>query len=198
MIFNEQILSSAVVLFLVMDPLGNIPIFLSVLKDVDDKRRWKIILRELFIALGILLIFLFFGQNLLNLLHLQSESVSIAGGIILFLIGLKMIFPSRHGGVMGTNFDGEPLIVPLAIPLIAGPSALATLMLLVGTDPSNMLGWLSSLLIAWLSTAIILMLAPVFFKVLRRRGLAAMERLMGMILIMIAVQMLLNGIKSVL
>ena len=99
---------------------------------------------------------------------------------------------------MGTNFDGEPLIVPLAIPLIAGPSALATLMLLVGTDPSNMLGWFSSLLIAWLSTAIILMLAPIFFKVLRRRGLAAMERLMGMILIMIAVQMLLNGIKSVL
>ena len=196
MIFNEVVISSAVVLFLVMDPLGNIPIFLSLLQDVDPKRRWKIILRESVIALLILIIFLFFGQNLLNLLNLQSESVSIAGGIILFIIGIRMVFPSRHG-VMGTNFEGEPIIVPMAIPLIAGPSALATLMLLVHSDPNNMVSWFTALMLAWTVTAVILLSAPLFFKLLRRRGLAAIERLMGMILIMISVQMLVTGIKSV-
>lgn len=194
----EQILSSAVILFLVMDPLGNIPIFLSILQDVDPKRRWKIILRESVIALGILSIFLFFGQNLLDLLHLESESVGIAGGIILFIIGIRMVFPSRHGGVMGTNYDDEPLIVPLAIPLIAGPSTMATLILLVNSDPTRMLEWSIVLLISWSLTAIILLSAPLFFKILRRRGLAAVERLMGMILIMISVQMLVTGIKGVL
>lgn len=194
----EQILSSAVVLFFVMDPLGNIPIFLSILNEVEPKRRWRIILRESFIALGILTLFLFFGQSFLNILHLESESVRIAGGIILFIIGLKMVFPARHGGVMGTNFDGEPLIVPLAIPLIAGPSTMATLLLLVNSDPAKMLEWSIVLLIAWSLTAIILLSAPLFFKILRRRGLAAVERLMGMILIMISVQMLVTGVKGVL
>lgn len=189
-------LSAAMILFLVMDPLGNIPVFLSILKDIEPKRRWKIILRELLIALVILLIFLFYGQNLLDLLHLQSESVSIAGGIILFIIGIRMVFPTRRG-IMGDQLEGEPLIVPLAIPLVAGPSTLATLMLLVRSDPTNMVGWLTALLIAWLLTAIILLMAPIFFKILRKRGLAAIERLMGMILIMIAVQMSVDGIKSV-
>lgn len=184
------------ILFLVMDPLGNIPVFLSILKDIEPKRRWKIILRELLIALVILLIFLFYGQNLLDLLHLQSESVSIAGGIILFIIGIRMVFPTRRG-IMGDQLEGEPLIVPLAIPLVAGPSTLATLMLLVRSNPTNMVGWLTALLIAWLLTAIILLMAPIFFKILRKRGLAAIERLMGMILIMIAVQMSVDGIKSV-
>jgi multiple antibiotic resistance protein len=197
MIFNETIISSAVVLFLVMDPLGNIPIFLSLLKDIEPKRRWKIISRELLIALIILLIFLFFGQQLLNLLQLESESVSIAGGIILFIIGIRMVFPSRRG-VMGDQLEGEPFIVPLAIPLIAGPSTLATLMLFVHSDPTNMLNWLSVLLIAWAITAVILLSAPIFYKILRKRGLAAVERLIGMILIMISVQMLVTGIKSVL
>ncbi len=196
MVFNESIISSAVVLFLVIDPLGNIPIFLSLLKDIEPKRRWKIISRELLIALVILLIFLFFGQRILDLLQLESESVSIAGGIILFIIGIRMVFPSRRG-VLGDQLEGEPFIVPLAIPLIAGPSALATLLLLVNSDPTNMLNWLTVLLIAWALTAVILLSAPIFYKILRKRGLAAIERLMGMILIMIAVQMFVNGIKSV-
>jgi len=197
MIFNETIISSAVVLFLVMDPLGNIPIFLSLLKDIEPKRRWKIISRELLIALVILLIFLFFGQRILDVLQLESESVSIAGGIILFIIGIRMVFPSRRG-VLGDQLEGEPFIVPLAIPLIAGPSALATLMLLVNSDPSNMLNWLYVLLIAWTLTAVILLSAPIFYKILRKRGLAAIERLMGMILIMIAVQMFVTGIRNIL
>jgi len=197
MTINQTIISSAVVLFLVMDPFGNIPIFLSLLKDIEPKRRWKIISRELLIALVILLIFLFFGQRILDILQLESESVSIAGGIILFIIGIRMVFPSRRG-VMGDQLEGEPFIVPLAIPLIAGPSALATLLLLVNSDPTNMLNWLTVLLIAWALTAVILLSAPIFYKILRKRGLVAIERLMGMILIMIAVQMFVNGIKSVL
>lgn len=193
----EQIISSAVVLFLVMDPLGNVPIFLSLLQDVEPRRRWKIILRELIIALCIFFIFLFFGQSILNIMHIKSESIGIAGGIILFIIGIRMVFPSRHG-IMGTHFDGEPIIVPMAIPLIAGPSSLATLMLLVHSDPTNKIHWVYVLLAAWGAAAIILLSAPLFFKILRRRGLAAVERLMGMILIMIAVQMLVNGIQLVL
>jgi len=196
MFLNEAIISSAVVLFLVMDPLGNIPIFLSVLKDIEPKRRWKIISRELLIALVILLIFLYFGQRLLSLLQLESESVSIAGGIILFIIGIRMVFPSR-GGIMGDQLEGEPFIVPLAIPLIAGPSALATLILFVNSDPNNMIGWLTVLLIAWILTALILLSGPIFYKILKDRGLAAIERLMGMILIMISVQMFVTGIKNV-
>lgn len=191
---DSGILSSAVVLFLVMDPLGNVPLFLSLLKDFEPKRRRIIILRELVIALAILLIFLYFGQNLLNFLQLEQESVSIAGGIVLFIIAIRMIFPSQHG-IMGESLEGEPFIVPLAIPLIAGPSALATLILMVRSDPSRMTDWLSALMMAWGITAVILLAAPLFYKLLRRRGLAAVERLMGMLLIMISVQMLLNGIK---
>ena len=190
-----KIFSAATILFLVMDPLGNVPLFLSLLKDIDAKRRRRIILREMLIALVILLIFLFFGQRLLDFLKLQQESVSIAGGIVLFIIAIRMIFPSR-GGVMGAQLEGEPFIVPLAIPLIAGPSSLATLILLVRSDPSRMIDWLLALSSAWAVTAIILLSAPFFYRILKQRGLAAIERLMGMLLIMISVQMLLNGIKN--
>ncbi|HQU71559.1 MAG TPA: YhgN family NAAT transporter [Calditrichia bacterium] len=194
---SEQIWSAAAILFLVMDPLGNIPVVLSLLKDVDEQRRRPIIIRELLIALGVLLIFLFFGQKLLNFLELQQESVSISGGIILFIIALRMIFPTRSG-VMGETPDGEPFIVPLAIPLIAGPSALATLILMVRSNPERMLDWGLALLGAWALTAVIMISAPFFYRILRRRGLAAVERLMGMLLIMISVQMLINGIRQIL
>jgi len=192
---SSTVLSSAMILFLVMDPLGNLPLFLSLLKDYSNKQRTKIIIREVFIALGILTFFLFFGQFFLDFLHLQQESVSIAGGIVLFIIAIRMIFPSEQG-VMGAKLQGEPFIVPLAIPLIAGPSSLATLLLMVRSDPERMQDWSLALLIAWTVNAIILLLAPILYKVLRQRGLMAMERLMGMILIMISVQMLLNGIKN--
>jgi multiple antibiotic resistance protein len=194
---SKTILSAATVLFLVMDPLGNLPLFLSLLKDYSKKQRIIIIIREVFIALIILMFFLYFGQFFLDFLHLQQESVSIAGGIVLFIIAIRMIFPSTTG-VMGAKLQGEPFIVPLAIPLIAGPSALATLILMVRSDPSRMTDWTLALLIAWTVNAIILLLAPFLYKVLRQRGLMALERLMGMILIMISVQMLINGVKTLL
>ncbi len=193
--FSASVWSAAVVLLFVMDPLGNIPLVLSLLKDIDPKRRRTILIRELLIALGILLLFLFLGQNLLEFLDLQQESVTIAGGIVLLIIGLRMIFPQREG-VMGSQPEGEPFIVPLAIPLIAGPSALATLILMVRSDPAQILNWLAALLLAWGTTAVLLLMAPLLYRLLRDRGLAALERLMGMLLIMIAVQMLLNGIGA--
>jgi multiple antibiotic resistance protein len=189
-----SIWSAAVILIILMDPLGNIPVLLTVLKGINPRRQRVIIIRELLIALGILLVFLFMGKPLLSFLHLQQEAVTISGGIILLIIGLRMIFPTQDG-LMGPQPDGEPFIVPLAIPLIAGPSVLAMLMLMTHTGPSNMMHWLLSLIIAWVITAAILLVAPKLLKVLRERGLIALERLMGMILVMMAVQMLIDGVK---
>lgn len=177
-----------------MDPLGNIPVLLSVLKDFETKRQRQIIIRELLIALGILIVFLFMGKPLLNFLQLQQEAVTISGGIILLIIGLRMIFPSKDG-LVGNQPNGEPFIVPIAIPLIAGPSVMAMLILMTQSSPGRMTSWFFALLIAWGITAAILLAAPLFLRILRERGLIALERLMGMILVMMAVQMLINGLK---
>jgi len=129
--------AAAVTLFLIMDPLGNIPIFLSVLSGVVPERRRRILIRELLIALAIMLLFLFTGPTILTVLGLSREAISIGGGLVLMIIAIRMIFPSR-GGVMGDDgSEGEPLIVPLAMPLIAGPSVLATLVLLAETGPDR-------------------------------------------------------------
>lgn len=191
-----DIVTAFVTLLFVMDPLGNVPIFLSILKSVDPKRRQRILARELLIALVVLLIFLWGGSTLLNLLGLRQESVSIAGAIILFLIAIRMIFPSPIGGIMGDTPEGEPFIVPLAIPMVAGPSALAISMLMVTTNPGKMLDWTLALVGAWAATAVILMSAPLLLKVLGNRGLIAVERLMGMVLVMISVQMFFQGVQS--
>lgn len=189
-----SIWSAAVLLFFLMDPLGNIPVLLSVLKGLSPKRQRFIIIRELLIALGVLIIFLFGGQSLLNFLHLQQESVTIAGGIILLIIGLRMIFPHPEG-IMGKQTDGEPFIVPIAIPMIAGPSVLAMLILMTKNEPDQLSNWFFALLFAWAITALLLLISPFLYKILRDRGLKAIERLMGMILVMMAVQMLINGIR---
>ena len=188
-------LSAFITLLFVMDPVGNVPLFLSVLKDVDEKRRQRVIARELLIALAVLLMFLYGGESLLNLLNLKQESISIAGAIILFLIAIRMIFPSPYG-LMGDTPDGEPFIVPLAIPAVAGPSALAISMLLVASDPARMLDWTIALVGAWAASAALLMSAPLLLRALGSRGLIAMERLMGMILVIIAVQMFFEGLQK--
>jgi len=187
--------SAFITLLLVMDPLGNVPIFLSVLKDVDPKRRQWVIFRELLVALGVLLLFLWGGSSALDLMGLRQESISIAGAIILFLIAIRMIFPSPYG-LIGDAPDGEPFIVPLAIPAVAGPSSLAIAMLMVHTDPSRMLDWTAALIGAWAVSAVLLMASPLLLKALGNRGLIAMERLMGMILVIIAVQMFFDGVAT--
>lgn len=191
---GSSIWSAAVLLFFLMDPIGNIPVILSVMKGIDPKRQRTIIVRELLMALGILLVFLYAGKPLLTFLHLQQEAVTISGGIILLLIGLRMIFPT-HEGIMGVQPGGEPFLVPIAIPLIAGPSILAMLMLMTQSFPGNMTNWLLALVVAWLASAIVILFAPVLLRILKERGLIALERLMGMILVMLAVQMLINGFR---
>lgn len=188
----DTLIATFITLVFVMDPLGNVPIFLSVLKDVPPKRRQWVILREMLIALVVLLIFLYAGSSLLKIMGLRQESVSIAGAIILFLIGVRMIFPSPHG-LMGDTPEGEPFIVPLAIPAVAGPSSLAIAMLMVNRDPSRMLDWTIALVAAWAVVAVVLSAAPLLLRALGSRGLIAMERLMGMILVIIAVQMFFDG-----
>ena len=190
-----ETVSAFITLLFVMDPVGNVPIFLAILKDVDSKRRQWVIGRELLIALAVLLIFLWGGGGLLDLLNLKQESISIAGAIILFLIAIRMIFPSPYG-LMGDTPEGEPFIVPLAIPAVAGPSALAISMLLVTSDPDRMLDWTIALVGAWAAAAVILMAAPLMLRALGNRGLIAMERLMGMILVIIAVQMFFEGVQK--
>lgn len=189
------IAAAAVLLFLILDPLGNVPVLLGLLKTLPPRRQRIVLLRELVIALGVLLLFLWGGRHLLALMHLRQESVSIAGGIILFIIGLRMIFPTREG-VMGELPDGEPFIVPVAIPMIAGPSAMAAVMLLGSQEPGRMLHWTLALVLAWAATAAILLSSTVLQRWLGNRGLAAVERLMGMVIVAISVQMFLDGVKA--
>ncbi|HWU53133.1 MAG TPA: YhgN family NAAT transporter [Tahibacter sp.] len=187
--------SAGILLFLIMDPLGNIPIFLSLLKGVAPERRRRVLLRELLIALVVLFAFLLGGQYILKVLQLKQESVSIAGGIILFLIGVKMVFPPKEG-VFGHAEGGEPFIVPMAIPGVAGPSAMAALLLLTHTQPGKLPQWALALFSAWLATALILWSATYLYRLLGESVLTALERLMGMILIALSVQMLLDGIAK--
>ena len=186
--------SSALLLLLVMDPLGNIPAFLSALKDVEPSRQTRIVVRELLIALGIMIVFLFAGQLVLGLFHISESALTIAGGVILFLIALRMVFPSPDRP--SEEVQGEPFIVPLAIPFVAGPSLLATELLLMSREPERWRDWLIALTLAWIATAITLMLASRLRAFLSQKGLVALERLMGMVLVAIAVQMFLSGIET--
>jgi multiple antibiotic resistance protein len=190
-----EVFSTALLLFLVLDPVGNIPAFLSILSNVPPERCRRIIARELFIALIVLILFLFLGKYVLAALQVSQGSLGAAGGIILFLIALRMVFPVPKG-TFAEETDGEPFIVPLAIPLIAGPAAMATLMLLMARQPANWPQWLAALLLAWSASSIILMLAGQLARLLGKRTLVAVERLMGLILTTVAVEMLIHGIAQ--
>ena len=186
-----RIFFNAITLLFIMDPLGNIPPFMSALKKVDADRRRKVLVREILIAYVVLLAFLFAGKYILRLLSLQEETISIAGGIVLFLIALRMVFP-REEPAQRDALRGEPFVVPLAIPLIAGPSTLASLLLL--QQSSRTLQLFLALTLAWIVTAIILLSSTILYRLLKERGLIALERLMGMLLVMLAVQMFINGV----
>jgi MarC family membrane protein len=187
--------SAVVILLLVMDPIGNIPLFVSVLRQVEPARRTRVILRECAIAFAVLLAFVFFGSAILGVLGLSDPSLTIAGGVILFLIALRMIFRSPEG-IFGDTVGSEPFIVPLAIPSIAGPAAIATVMLLASRAPQRLLEWCAAVSVAMLVTAALLVSAERFAKLAGEQGLLAFERLMGLILTAIAVEMLLRGIET--
>lgn len=193
---TKTFLSAVFTLTLVMDPLGNMPLFVSTLKDVPEARRRPIVIRELFIALGIMVFFLLFGKYIVSVLAIDLTAMSVAGGIVLFLIALQMIFP-MHPSHFADNPDGEPFIVPLAIPLIAGPSTLTTVLLFSLQDPGKLEIWAGVVGVSWLINAVILGgLAGRLSRLLGQRGLLAMEKLMGMILITISVQMVMTGLKK--
>ena len=187
------ILSVMVVLFLVMDPLGNMPLFVSILKDVPAQRKNKVILREAAIAFLILVFFLLFGKFFLTLLQIDQQALNVAGGIVLFLIAIKMIFPPNEEGGQ-EKLHGEPFIVPLAVPLIAGPSAMSVVLIMTTKEPDKTLQLFLALTIACVLNGIVLLLSHQISKIMGRRGMIAVERLMGMILITISVQMFLTGI----
>jgi len=189
------IVSAALLLFLILDPLGNIPVFLSLLRGMPPQRQRIVLARELLIALGVLMLFLWCGKYALEAMHLRQESVAIAGGIVLFLIGIRMIFPPPEG-LLGELPGGEPFIVPMAIPMVAGPSGMAAVMLMGSQEPDRMGAWSLALILAWAATAAILFSATLLYKRLGARVLTAVERLMGMLLVAISVQMLLDGITA--
>lgn len=188
--------SAVVILLLVMDPLGNIPVFVSLLQNVAPERRRRVILRECAIAFALLLFFVFFGRWILDLLGLSDASLNIAGGVILFLIALRLVFKHPEGVFGNEALDAEPFIVPLAIPSIAGPSAIATVILLVSRAPERMTDWIAALAVASAITLLLLLAAERIARLLGARGLAAVDRLMGLILTAIAVEMLLKGIEG--
>jgi MarC family membrane protein len=184
--------SAVVILLLVMDPLGNIPLFVSLLKNVAPERRNRVILRECAIAFALLLFFVFFGRWILALLGLSDASLNIAGGVILFLIALRLVFKHPEGVFGVEPLDAEPFIVPS----IAGPSAIATVILLVSRAPERMAEWILALAIASAVTLVLLLASTPIARALGLRGLAAVDRLMGLILTAIAVEMLMKGIES--
>ena len=186
--------SATLLLLLITDPFGNIPVFATALKYVPHDRRTWVIVREHLIAFSLLLAFLYVGEGLLRLMGLRDTSLQMAGGVVLFLIALRMIFPPPAGSE--PEPQGEPLIVPLAIPAIAGPSALATVILLASRAPDRRLEWVMALAVAIVMGVTVLLLAERIQRVLGERFVIAMERLMGLILVAIAVEMVLQAFKS--
>ena len=188
-------ISAMMLLFLVMDPVGNIPMFILCLKDLPEDRHRPVILRELLIALGILVVFLFSGKAILALLQVSPASLGIAGGIIIFLISIKMIFSSSNK-MFGNTAQGEPFIFPLAVPLIAGPSAMTMVILMMAREPEKWYLWLGSIFCAWLASSVVLLFSDRISKFVGLKGLTAIEKLMGMLLTTVAVQMFIDGVEQ--
>lgn len=192
---NDTFLSAVLLLFLVADPFGNIPIFISALRDVPRERRRRIILRECLIAFGVLTAFVFAGRPFLEMLGLSETSLQIGGAVVLMLVALRMVFPSPEG-VYGTPPGGEPFIVPLAVPALAGPSALATVMLLVSKNPSRWAEWVAAIAVVMAVSALILASADRLQRLLGERVTGAFERLVGLVLAAIAVELFLRGVRA--
>ena len=182
--------SIAVSVFLILHSLGNIPFFVGILGTYPVKRQRRIILRECLIALCILLLFNFFGEEIFGLLGISQGVVGIAGGTLLFLISLSMIFPKDD---THKHPEREPFIFPLAIPVMAGPGAITTVMIFAQQTQKPMLV-MGAILLAWIPSTILLLAASNIKFLLGQKGLLACERLGGMLICLIAIQMLMSGI----
>jgi len=191
---NYTFLSATILLILITDPVGNIPVFANALKHVAPERRARVILREILIAFFLLLTFMFVGEGFLRVMNLSELSLQIGGGVILFLIALRMVFPPA--AVLEAEIWEEPLIVPLAVPAIAGPSALATVLLLVSQQPERRLDWIAALCVTMLISAVVLVSAERIQRLIGSRLVVAVERLMGLVLVSVAIEMMLRGAKT--
>ena len=180
-------------LFLIMDPLGNLPVFVSILRHFSDADYRRIVLRESLSALAIMMLFLFFGDRILELLHISTVSLGIAGGIILFMVAIKMVFGQHTPTEASLR---EPMLVPLATPLFAGPAVLTLIILIHATPGATLLGCLMAIFMTWLVSAVILVTGRFWEKVIGAKILAAVEALMGFLLTVVAVEMLINGIRE--
>ncbi len=194
---TESFFQSFILLLLVTDPFGNVPLFVSTLRQVAPERRNLVVVRECLIAFCLLLAFMFVGRPFLDALQLTEISLRIGGGVILFLIALRMVFP-QPGGIFGDSErnGSEPLIVPLAIPALAGPSALVTVLLF--SSQAKMAMWLyvavlSLVAVVWL---VVLLSAERLQRVLGDAVITAFERLMGLILTAMSIEMLLSGVRA--
>lgn len=193
---TQDFLQAFILLTLVTDPFGNVPIFVSALAHVNPARRWRVVVRECGIAFLLLLVFMFFGKHFLNAMQLSEVSLRIGGGVILFLIALRMVFP-QEGGVFGAVDDThEPFIVPLAVPALAGPSALATVLLFSSDSRLDVVVHVAALVAVALVWLVVLLGAERMQRALGERAMTAVERLMGLILTAMAVEMLLAGIRE--
>ncbi len=189
----DSFISSVITLALVMDGFGNIPLFIAALKKVAPERRKTVLIRELSIALLIMVGFLFAGKWFLQAFGIHDYSLAIAGGIILFMISIPLVFSTEEEPKNDPRED-EPFIVPLAIPLVAGPAALSMVMI-TSAQQSNKWITLAAVLMASLINSIILMSSFPLSKLLGKRGLIAIERLTGMILVLMSVDMVMGGIE---
>ena len=188
-----HLVSVALTLFLVLDPFGNIVPVNTVMRKVPAGRRTRVLVRDNLIALAILLFFLFAGAAVLSLLAVRQDALQISGGFLLLLIAIGMVFPQKS--VLHEPDDGEPFIVPISVPFLAGPSVIA-LLLTYSTKHAGELPWLLlALLLAWAGSMTVLLAGGWLIRLLGDRGTRALERLMGLLLVLIAVQMLLDGIS---
>ena len=193
----ELITSYVITLILVMDPFGNIPLFITALKRVPSERRTKVLLRELMIALFIMVVFLFAGAKLLAWLGIAKHSLGVSGGIVLFIMSIKLVFNSLEDEQAHINQrDEEPFVVPLAIPLIAGPASLSMLLILSAGAPSKVAYLFIAVLAASFLNGLVLLLSFPISNILGRRGLIAVERLTGLLMVLISVNMIMGGISD--
>ena len=191
---EHSFVSALVLLLLVLDPLGSLPIFIPIMRGVAPERRRWVAVREVGIAFLVLFGFMIFGGGFLRLMHLSERSLEVAGGVILLIIAIRMIF-SSGSATYGLPQGREPLIFPLAVPLLAGPSAMATVLLLASRQPGRVIEWVAALAVAMLISGAVLLLAGRIRRLLGDSVISATEKLMGLVLTAIAVEMILAGLK---
>ena len=192
---DHSFLSAFILLLLVLDPLGSLPVFIPIMRDVPPERRTRVALREVAIAFAVLFAFMFLGEGFLRVMRLSERSLEVAGGVILLMVAIRMIF-SHEGGVYGTPEGKEPFIFPLAVPLLAGPSAMATVLLLASRQPDRVMAWAGALTCAMVVSGAVLLLCERIRRLLGDSVVAALEKLMGLVLTAIAVEMILAGLKQ--